>query len=61
MAETFMGFTADGIITDVEGGGLETMKFEHLPVEDLQLLHDWVGQARESDLFPGTKQTARAA
>lgn len=49
----FMGFTSTGVILDTAGGGLETMDFADLPIEDLQALDEWMAQARDSGVFPG--------
>lgn len=39
---TFEGFTEDGVITDAEGGGLATVSWASLPLEDLFRLAAWL-------------------
>ncbi|MDO8416570.1 MAG: hypothetical protein Q7S87_10215 [Agitococcus sp.] len=38
----FEGFTSEGVITDGFAGGLSTLNYECMPIEDLFRLHAWV-------------------
>ena len=37
-----LGFVADGVITDAFGGGLTTLRYAQLPLEDLMMLEDHI-------------------
>lgn len=40
--ERIMGFTDEGVITDMEGHGLVTTYWDGLPIEDLYRLNQWM-------------------
>lgn len=41
VAKEFEGFADDGVITDSYGGGIVTLFYEDIPLEDLFYLRNW--------------------
>jgi hypothetical protein len=53
----FCGFTEDGILTDVEGGGCVTASWSSIPVEDLVRLLTFVAEYRRTHPSPRQPST----
>lgn len=44
VVQQFQGFTSRGVVLDIKAGGLTTLDFEQIPIEDLYSLNRWAEQ-----------------